>query len=270
MTIRAKILSLVAAFAMLAMAITGLGIKTMADYDRIIADYNHTADNAFRGERLNGYLSAGALEMRGLYLARNEAEARFQANLIDNRVSRLEAFLNDWQKTLTPGELPELVQVRRDCQVVIIGGRYMAHVVRENGLAAAGAYADTNKYRLARESMQVRIDNMVARISAAQAQSHRALERFKSERLTQFLIMAAGGVLLLLLGSMWVVIDLLAAQPRHAPLPARPETEAADSEAFSKLDGEIGELWRVLGLLKSGTGKAAPLPSKNLPGKLKA
>jgi methyl-accepting chemotaxis protein len=258
MTIRAKVLSLVAAFALLAMAITALGIKTMVDYDRIIADYNHAADNAFRGERLNSYLSAGALEMRGLYLAQNEAEARLQADLIEARVTRLEAFLNDWQKTLAPGELPELVQVRRDCQTVIIGGRYMAQVVRAHGLAAAGAYADTNRYRLAREAMQTRIDGMVTRIAETQHHSQQAMERFKSERLTQFLIMAAGGVLLLLLGSMWVVIELLVAAPVYKrPTLAPSESEPEPLPEFEALDGRIAEVWRVLGVLKSSTGKAA-------------
>ena len=256
MTIRAKILSLVAAFALLMIAITALGIKTMADYDRIIADYNHAADNAFRGERLNSYLSAGALEMRGLYLAQNETEARFQADLIEQRVTRLEAFLTDWQKKLAPGELPELVQVRHDCQMVILGGHYMAQVVRAHGLAAAGAYADTNRYRLAREAMQLRIDDMVTRIATTQARSQQALERFKSERLTQFLIMAAGGVLLLLLGSMWVVIDLLANPPAYRQT-VRPSDNAPDAALpeFEALDGRVGELWRVLGVLKSSTGK---------------
>jgi methyl-accepting chemotaxis protein len=259
MTIRTKILSLVAAFALLAMAITALGIKTMVDYDRIIADYNHAADNAFRGERLNRYLSTGALEMRGLYLARDETEARFQADLIEARVTRLEAFLNDWQKTLAPGELPELGPVRRDCQNIIQGGRYMAQTVRTQGRAAVGTYADTYKYRLSREAMQARIDDMVTRIAEAQLRSQQAMERFKSERLTQFLIMAAGGVLLLLLGSMWVVIELLAAAPvyKRQTLPPPESVPETVMPEFEVLDGRIGELWRVLGVLKSSTGKAA-------------
>ena len=69
MTIKAKILCLVGAFALLAMVITGLGLNTMTDYNRVIEDYRHASDNAMRGERLNRYMMQAALDGHGIYSA---------------------------------------------------------------------------------------------------------------------------------------------------------------------------------------------------------
>ncbi|OYW82166.1 MAG: hypothetical protein B7Z26_03875, partial [Asticcacaulis sp. 32-58-5] len=53
MTIKSRILALVAAFALMASAITGLGLITIGDYDKMIDDYGSAYENAYNGEHLN-------------------------------------------------------------------------------------------------------------------------------------------------------------------------------------------------------------------------
>ncbi len=270
MTIKAKILSLVAAFALLAVAITALGFKTMADYDRIIADYKHASDNAFRGERLNRYLNAGAVEMRGVYLSKSRAEELFQAQRVEDRVNTLSTFLDDWQKEIRPGELPEFAQVRTDCQDIIQGGHHLAKLVREQGLAAADSYGNKDKYRLFREAMQARIDGMVNRIGSDQQRSLEALERFKSERQTQFLIIASVGILLLVLGSLWIVLDSIASpldrvrQSMISISEGEYDTPLPTEAQSGAMSTEIGQLWRALGILKAHAIEAERLSEEKL------
>lgn len=257
MTIKAKILSLVVAFAMLAAAITGLGLKTMADYDKIIADYNHASENAFRGERLNRMVTTLALEFRGIYMSKNEIEARAAADRVDSRADQLASFLTGWRQQLKPGELPEFVSVDSKIQRLIMGGHKVAEVTRSQSLKVADAFGNQQKHVVFREEMQASLDTMVERIGAEQTRSRDALEQFKNERQNQFLIIAVGGILFLLAGSVWIVFGSIAAPINRVrqsiinisegaydtPIPTGEQTKAMGSE--------IGDLWRALGILKA-------------------
>lgn len=257
MTIKAKILSLVVAFAMLAAAITGLGLKTMADYDQIIADYNHASENAFRGERLNRLVTALALEFRGIYMSKSEIEARAAADRVDKRADQLAAFLTGWRTQLKPGELPEFGGVDTKIQRLIMGGHKVADVTRSQSLKAADTFGNQPKYVVFREEMQASLNAMVERIEADQMQSRAALEQFKTERQNQFLMIAILGILMVLAGSVWIIVSSIAAPLNRVrqsiinisegaydtPIPTGEQTKAMGSE--------IGELWRALGVLKA-------------------
>lgn len=257
MTIKAKILSLVVAFAMLAAAITGLGLKTMADYDKIIADYNHASENAFRGERLNRMVTTLALEFRGIYMSKNEIEARAAADRVDSRADQLASFLTGWRQQLKPGELPEFAAADSKIQRLIMGGHKVAEVTRSQSLKTADAFGNQQKHVVFREEMQASLDTMVERIGAEQTRSRDALEQFKNERQNQFLIIAVGGILFLLAGSVWIVFGSIAAPINRVrqsiinisegaydtPIPTGEQTKAMGSE--------IGDLWRALGILKA-------------------
>lgn len=266
MTIKTKILCLVAASAVLATAITALSLKTMNDYNHIIENYRHNSENAFRGERLNRYLNAGAVEMRGVYLAETRDEALFQADRVDQRVNTLQAFLDDWQTHLKPGELPELAKVRADCMSFVRGGHNLARITREQGVTAADAYGNKDKYRLFREAMQARIDTMVTGLEAKLAGSQAEVTRFESQRQGQFLIMATSGILLLLGGSLWLAIGSIT-----NPLARVRESMVRISEGAydtplpqNQVRGEIGELWGALGILKDRAAEADRMSREKL------
>eukprot|EP01042_Synura_sphagnicola_P035423 gene35423-45368_t len=137
MTIKAKILSLVAAFALLALAITGLSLKTMSDYSQSIDGYRQATETAFRGERLNRYVMASALEMRGIYMSKTDEEARAAADIVDMRANTLSKFLNDWKPEVKPSELPEFNDVYTQTMHFIGGNHAVAKIAREQSLKAA-------------------------------------------------------------------------------------------------------------------------------------
>jgi methyl-accepting chemotaxis protein len=257
MTIKAKILSLVAAFALLAAAITGLGLKTMADYDTIISDYNHASENAFRGERLNRYLTAAVVDFRGIYMSKTQDEALLAADRVDVSTQALETFLGDWRKSLKPNELPEFAAVDIMVGRLIGGGRIISNLTRTQSLQAADAWGNKERNLTYRLQMQAAIGAMVERIEADQMKSRAALEQFKSERQNQFLMIAIIGILMVLAGSVWIIVSSIAAPLSRVrqsiinisegaydtPIPTGEQTKAMGSE--------IGELWRALGVLKA-------------------
>ncbi|ESQ88239.1 hypothetical protein ABAC460_16400 [Asticcacaulis sp. AC460] len=263
MTIKAKILCLVAAFALLAVIITALSLKTMSDYNRIIADYRHNAENAFRGERLNRMVATIVIEIRGVYLANSREEELVQADRLDKRVGELDAFLNAWP--VAGGELPELTQVRDKSQFLVKGGYWVAKMTRERGRAVAQGMADKPEYRAEREALQVRIDTMVSGLDAKLATSQAELKRFEEKRQFQFLMTAASGILILLGGSLWIAIDSIAAPlARVRESMVRISEGAYDTEIPDASRGEIGELWTALGILKDRAAEAEKLSRQRL------
>lgn len=266
MTIKAKILCLVGAFALLAIVITGMGLNTMADYNRVIEDYRHTSDNVVRGERLNRYLMQAALDGHGIYSADSPHMEQWAANRVDLTANMLADFVNDWNAHLKPGELADFPAVRAYVLDMARDGHALAKIAREKGLAAANAYGDHPEYRASREQIQARIDTMIAGIDARQTQSQNALSRFESERTQQFLLTAAIGIFVLLIASLWIAVRAIA-----APLSEVRRSMVKISEGQyetpippSPRGNEIGELWGALDILKTHAIEAERLARERL------
>ncbi|WP_157139033.1 HAMP domain-containing protein [Asticcacaulis biprosthecium] len=252
-----------AAFALLAVIITALSLKTMGDYNRIIADYRHNAENAFRGERLNRLVATNVIEIRGIYLSQSRDEELSQAVRVSQRAIELEAFLNAWPQSA--GDLPELALVREKSRQLVNGGQYLAKITRERGRFVAQDIGDKPEYRASREALQVRIDTMVSGFDAKLASSQAQLKKFEEKRQIQFLMTAASGILILLGGSLWIAIDAIAAPlARVRESMVRISEGAYDTEIPAASRGEIGELWTALGILKSRAAEAERLSREQL------
>ncbi len=266
MTIKAKILCLVAAFALLASAIAGLGLQTMNDYNRIIDAYRHASENVVRSEQLNRYMMQAALDGHGVYSADNDHIAQWAAAKVDTTADTLAAFVMDWSAHLRPGELADFPAVRDYVLNMARDGHTLARITREQGVAAANAYGNHPQYRSRRENMQSRVDAMIARINANQAASQAALTHFEQVRAGQFIAVAGIGILLLLAASLWVAIRAIA-----EPLDEVRRSMVKISEGLYETpipaghkDGEIAELWAALDILKTHAIEAERLSREQL------
>ncbi len=266
MTIKAKIFGLVGAFAVLAMVITGLGLQTMHDYNRIIETYQRASDNVIRAERLNHYMVQAALDGHGVYSADSDAMARWSADRVDATADKLTTFVNDWNTQLRPGDLPDFPAVRAYVLSMASDGHTLARMTRDQGQAAAKAYGDHPGNRNSRETMQGRIDAMAARIATQQTDSRTALARFEAVRATQFLAVAGVGIALLLAASLWIAIRAIAeplGEVRRSMVRISEGQYETPIPAGHK-DGEIAELWGALDILKTHAIEAERLSREQL------
>lgn len=253
MTIKAKIFGLVGAFAVLAALITGLGLQTMNDYNRIIDNYQRAARNTVYAERLNRYMEQAALDGHGIYSADGDHMARWASYRVDATADKLTAFVNDWSAKLAPGELPDFPPIRDYVLSMARDGHTLARMTRDQGVAAADAYGDHAQNRASREDMQASIDAMAGRITTTEAEARTALTRFEKARATQFLVVAGLGILVLLAASLWIAIRSIA-----EPLSEVRRSMVRISEGQYETpipqghkDGEIAELWGALDILKT-------------------
>lgn len=266
MTIKAKILVLVAAFAVMASAITGLSLATMSDYNRTIDAYRHDSELAFHTERLNRDMTALAVDMRSIYVARDDNHVRLAADSVDESASRLQTQLDLVGSMLAPGELPQFAPIRNKVKMMVGAGHFIAKYVRDHGREAAESIGNTDEHREFREHLQEEVELLVADIASRQIQSQAALTRFEATRQTQFLLIAGSGILVLLGGSLWVAVFSIG-----RPLTAVRNAIVSVSEGAydtpippHSQDDAIGRVWTALGILKDRAAEADRLTREKL------
>jgi len=266
MTIKAKILVLVAAFAVMASAITGLSLATMSDYNRTIDAYRHDSELVFHTERLNRDVTALAVEMRNIYVARDESHALLAADTVDESAVRLQTQLDLVASMLKPGELPQFAPIRKKIRIMVDAGHIVSNYVREHGRDAAFALGNTDEHREFREHLQEEVDSLVADLSSRLIQSQSALTRFETTRQMQFLLIAGSGILLLLGASLWIAVVSIG-----RPLGAVRDAIVSVSEGaydtpipeHSEKDA-IGRVWTALGILRDRAAEADRLTRDKL------
>jgi HAMP domain-containing protein len=266
MSIKTKILALVLASALLAATITGLALNTMSDYTATIDEYRHASETVFKGEHLNRLVLASAVAMRGIYMVKTREEVLAEAGRVEVRSRALEAFLNSWQASLKPGELPEFKQVRMDCLGIVRGGYKLARVAREQSQAAADAMGNKPQHSIDREAKQARIDAMVARITKDMETKRRDLDIYQQNRVLQFAVVAGAGTLGLLAASLWVALSSIAGPLNRVRSSIIRISEGAyDTRVPQETrNDEIGQIWGAVAILKDRAAEADRLTREKL------
>ena len=119
MSIRARIMALVACFALMALVVTGLGLATIADYNRMMKDYGRAYENAWRGERLNHLVSNVVMESRGVYIARNREEMDTFVTGLATNLDEIDDLIKTWKADSSPQELRGLQPILNDTQTFL-------------------------------------------------------------------------------------------------------------------------------------------------------
>jgi HAMP domain-containing protein len=268
MTIKAKIISLVFAFALMAAAITGLGLKTVHDYETTMQRYNRASENVFRSERLNHLLLGCVVEVRGLFMPNAASKAASHLDSTDAALSDFDAYLKDWQKASKANELPELPLVVEAAKPLIDGWRQTVTAGRStpgDAVYLMHAVNQSNLYQR-RVALQERIDAMVRRISADMSAERLALKAYHENRVREFVLVAAAGTLGLLAASLWVAVSAIA-----NPLNRMRQSIISISEGaydtlipLSNNKDEISEVLSALAILKDRAIEADKLTREKL------
>ena len=77
-----KICSVVLLLAVVAAFISYDGVRTMRTYNRRVHQMQHVTHSAIVGEQVNGLILAVVMDSRGIYMARDPAEAEKYAPLV--------------------------------------------------------------------------------------------------------------------------------------------------------------------------------------------
>ncbi len=261
MTIKMRIILLVGCFAVMASAITGLGIVTINDYNRILRDISIAHDNAYRGEHLNRLVTAVVMESRGVYMSKDTTEAKKYADGVDKNLDDIQKLLGDWQGSIQPGQLPEFDAVKAKAAEFVGFRRELARLGRDVSPEAANEQGNNDANRNNRKAFQQNIDAMVADIHGKLDATNVRLEAFKTQRIWQFVLIAAAGVIALLCASLWVAFRQISKPLQHVTDSVVRIAEGAYDTAIPDTRGrdEIASLWRSIRTLRDQAVEAESL-----------
>jgi methyl-accepting chemotaxis protein len=252
MTIKFRILALVAGFALMASAITALGLITINDYNHMLLNADRAHENAYRGEHLNRLVTAVVMDSRGVYMSKDTTEAAKFAKGIDKELDQIKSLLADWKADLKPGELQEFGGVYAKAQEFIAFRAETSRLGTQVSPQAANEQGNNDANRNNRKEFQANIDAMVKHIQSNLDASRADMQRYKHERSGQFLAIAAAGILLLIIASLWVAIRSISRPLQSVTDSVMRISEGAYDTAIPDTRGkdEVASLWRSIRTLR--------------------
>ncbi len=202
LSLRTRILTLVAGFVVMALAIMLFGLATLADYDRMMTDYGRAYENAYMGERLNHLMTSSLMESRGLYLSNSQAEDEAYIRNIETDLAQTDAIVEQWraEKVATPdigfdrlaARVHAFVQLRYGILKVT---RQSKTAGRTLGLA----------YKPQRQALQADIDRVVQQTRQTLAAARARGEAYRRQRTVTFVVATLIWIGVTTLLTLWVV-----------------------------------------------------------------
>ncbi len=255
MTIKARILILVAAFAVMAATISALGLKTMADCNQVIDDYTRTSTDAFRAQRLNTLIADTTIEMRNVYISHTPQDLDRVTAAMNARIDETTALMNDWKAQVKPGEVPYFDMMVMGTKSVGAYGRKVLQIARTQGIPAAEQFGINPTSIAGREHFQAVLDKVADDFQAKLVQSQARMKTYRAARFSEFLIVAGSGTLFLLLASLWIAIRTIANPIKTITgsiiriSEGAYDTAIPDNNTKTARD-EISRLWAAIGILR--------------------
>jgi methyl-accepting chemotaxis protein len=261
MTIKARILALVACFALMASAITGLGLMTIGDYNRMLQSADKAQDNAYRGEHLNRLVTGVVMDSRGVYMSKDTTEASKYADGVDKQLDSIAAMMTEWKAGMKPGELPEFTAVEAKANEFITLRRELARLGRDVSPADASVLGNNDTNRENRKAFQANIDAMVKTIKGNLETSKADMAKYQHTRVWQFLLIAATGIIGLIGASLWVAVKSISRPLHHVTESVMRISEGAYDTAVPEAKGkdEISSLWRSIRTLRDRAAEGETL-----------
>ncbi|MDC7677630.1 HAMP domain-containing protein [Asticcacaulis machinosus] len=198
MSIRFRFLALVAGFALMALAIAGLGVASIMDYRRILSDYTTAHEIVHKGERLNGLVSSAVSESRGIYNAANPQAAQVFAGRLEGNLTEIEAVLRE-PATLSPDLVTQ-------AQAFVAFRRELIRLGTQVSPAAADQHGNNEANRQTRMAFQADLEHWVqgARL---QLDRHRQIaQTYGDGRVSHFIVVAVIGLIIMIALSLWWAI----------------------------------------------------------------
>jgi len=260
MSIRARIMALVGCFALMALVVTGLGLATISDYNRMMKAYGHAYENAWRGERLNHLVSNVVMDSRGVYLSKTPEEVKTFTGELTGDLNDLEGLLAAWKADSTPQDLQTLRPVLTKAAVFVAVRRDVVRLADSGDVRAAETRGIGNRAdRIAfQNDLQAMVNAMRADLEAAQAQA----DHYNHRRAGEFLIAALLGIGLVLGLSLWIVSHFIT-RPLQDVASAIIKTSKGEYdvplEAHAESQDEVSHVWQALAVLKSRAMEAEQL-----------
>ena len=259
-SIRTRVLILVGCFALMAFAVTGLGLMTIGDYNRMMKHYDHAYDNAWRGERFNHLISNVVMETRGIYIARSPEELSGFVTSLNRNLDDMQTLLSEWKADSMAVEKPRLDAISGQTAGFIALRRHVAELAQKGDVEGAHGLSTGN--RKDRIAFQAQVDALVLATQKDLAAAQVEADSYSKKRAGDFLLTALLGIAAIMALSLWIVAHFIT-DPLKKLAAAIIKTSKGEYDdmpaAESTGEDEVSSVWRALSVLKERAIEAEQL-----------
>ncbi|MCA1369238.1 HAMP domain-containing protein [Bradyrhizobium sp. BRP14] len=161
MKIRGKIYLIVGIMSLLAIAITGMSLLIVSEYNGKLRQFQSASERAFKGERLNRLVTAVVMESRGIYAAPTIEKAKSFAEGLLKNLDKIEVLLKDWRPLVPADRLSAFDALAKRAEEFKTFRTETARLGLEVSPQAANEQGNNDANRANRKAFQAEIDVVV-------------------------------------------------------------------------------------------------------------
>ena len=202
LSLRTRILTLVAGFVVMALAIMLFGLMSLSDYSRMMGDYGTAYENAYMGERLNHLMTSSLMESRGLYLSNSAAQDEGYIGNIEKDLAETDAVMAQWRAEAVASPDMHFEQLAARVHAFVQMRYDILRVTRQSKTAGR---AMGLQYRPQREALQADISRVVDQTRARLKATRVRADTYRRERMVSFVVATLVWIGVTTLLTLWVI-----------------------------------------------------------------
>jgi methyl-accepting chemotaxis protein len=243
-----KIYAVVGLLSVVSVVIAILALLALTNYNSRVADMQNASQRSFIGEQINSLIYAVVMDSRGVYMARDAAEAeKFGKPMLKN-LHEIKTLITAWRELLPQQRKNETDRAAANTDKFI---QFRTEMVRRGiaeGAAAARELGDNDENRANRQSLNKEVEVLARSTSAEITTLKNELDEFYRGKMLQLIALTVLGVAVSVSLSMLTVVRFIA---RPIAALTRVMRQLADGASDVIIPGtkgadEIGEMSRAV------------------------
>ena len=249
-----KIYTIVGLLSVVSIIIAVLALLALTNYNLRVGEMQNASQRSFIGEQINSMIYAVVMDSRGVYMARDAAEAeKFGKPLLKN-LHEIKELIAAWRELLPEMRKNETDRASANIVKFI---EFRTETVRRgiaSGGPAAREYGDNDENRANRQSLNKEIEALARSTNAEIATLKSELDAFYRSKMLQLIALAVVGVAVSVSLSMVTVIRFIA---RPIASLTRVMRKLAEGESDvvvpdTQRGDELGEMSRAVLVFQEG------------------
>ncbi|WP_426124071.1 methyl-accepting chemotaxis protein [Pararhizobium sp. PWRC1-1] len=196
MKIRGKIYLIVGLMSLIALAVTGMALTVITQYNARLVQFDNASDRAFNGEHLNRLVTAVVMEARGIYAAPTVEKSKpFAEGLVKN-LNKIDVLLTEWKPHVPAEEIPAFEAVVKRAAEFRTFRSETARLSQEVSPQSANEQGNNDLNRANRKAFQAEIDAIVETDRAALDAIQDEVNAIESRMILMVLLTAGFGLVI--------------------------------------------------------------------------
>jgi methyl-accepting chemotaxis protein len=205
-----KIYAVVGLLSVVSIVIAILALLALTNYNSRVAEMQNASQRSFIGEQINSLVYAVVMDSRGVYMARDAAEAeKFGKPMLKN-LQEIKSLIAAWRELLPAQRKMETDRASANIDKFI---QFRTEMVRRgiaDGASAARELGDNDENRVNRQSLNKEVEVLAKSTSAEITNLKNELDGFYHSKMIQLIALTVLGVAVSVSLSMLTVVRFIA------------------------------------------------------------